>query len=321
MRHSIQAVCIAVLLAGANSALAQQYPNRPIRFIVPYAAGGAGDIFARVIGAKLGEAFKEQVVIDNRPGANAIIGTDMVAKAPPDGHTLVMANSAPFVVNPGLYKKLPYDSVKDFAPVSQGTYYAYVLIVHPSVAAKSVQELVALAKARPLSYGTAGAGSANHLAGEFLAAMTSIKLTPVPYKGSVVALADVLGGQIPMMFDTPITTLPQLKAGKVRALAYSGKRRMQQIPDVATMEELGYKGFEVSSWQGVITTAGTPKAAVDRLYQETVKALKLPDVIERLATQGGNELVGSTPAEYAQLIKDEIVKYAKIIQAAGIKVE
>ncbi len=321
MYHSKQVVCVALLFAGANSAIAQTYPNRPIRFIVPYAAGGSGDIFARVIGAKLGEAFKEQVVIDNRPGANAIIGTDMVAKAPPDGHTLVMANSAPFVVNPGLYKKLPYDPMKDFAPVSQGTYYGYVLIVHPSVAAKSVQELVALAKTKPLSYGTAGAGSANHLAGEFLAAMTSIKLTPVPYKGSVVALADVMGGQIPMMFDTPITTLPQLKAGKVRALAFSGKRRMQQIAEVATMEELGYKGFEVSSWQGVITTAGSPKVAVDRLHQETVKALKMPDVIERLATQGGNELVGSTPAEYAQLIKDEIVKYAKIIKEAGIKVE
>ncbi len=321
MYHSKQVVCVALLFAGANSAIAQTYPNRPIRFIVPYAAGGSGDIFARVIGAKLGEAFKEQVVIDNRPGANAIIGTDMVAKAPPDGHTLVMANSAPFVVNPGLYKKLPYDPVKDFAPVSQGTYYGYVLIVHPSVAAKSVQELVALAKTKPLSYGTAGAGSANHLAGEFLAAMTSIKLTPVPYKGSVVALADVMGGQIPIMFDTPITTLPQLKAGKVRALAFSGKRRMQQIAEVATMEELGYKGFEVSSWQGVITTAGSPKVAVDRLHQETVKALKMPDVIERLATQGGNELVGSTPAEYAQLIKDEIVKYAKIIKEAGIKVE
>ena len=321
MHRSKQVVCVAALLVLSGIVHAQQYPNRPIRFVVPYAAGGAGDIFARVIGAKLGEAFNQQVVIDNRPGANAIIGTDMVAKAPPDGHTLVMANSAPFVVNPGLYKKLPYDPVKDFAPVSQGTYYGYVLIVHPSVAAKSVQELVALAKTKPLSYGTAGAGSANHLAGEFLASTTSIKLTPVPYKGSVLALGDVMGGQIPMMFDTPITTLPQLKAGKVRALAFSGKRRMAQIPEVATMEELGYKGFEVSSWQGVITTAGSPKAAIDRLHQATVKALKMPDVIERLATQGGNELVGSSPAEYAQLIKDEIAKYAKIIQLARIKIE
>ena len=309
------------LLALAGAVSAQNYPNRPIRFIVPYAAGGAGDIYARVMGQKLGEAFSQQVVIDNRPGANGIIGTDMVAKAPPDGYTIVMANSAPFVLNPSLYKKLPYDPVKDFAPVSQGTYYAYVLIVHPSVAAKNVQELVALAKTKPMSYGSSGTGSANHLAGEFLASMTSIKLAHVPYKGSAMALADVLGGQIPFMFDTPITTLPQLKAGKVRPLAFSGKRRAPQLPDVATMEELGFKGFEVSSWQAIITTGGTPKPVVDRLYQESAKALKMPDVIERLATQGGNELVGSTPEQFSKLIREEITKYAKIIRDAGIRVE
>jgi tripartite-type tricarboxylate transporter receptor subunit TctC len=300
---------------------AQPYPNRPIRFIVPYAPGGAGDIFARVIGAKLGEAFGQQVVVDNRPGANAIIGTDMVAKAPPDGHTLVMANSAPFVLNPSLYKKLPYDPIRDFAPVSQGTYYGYVLIVHPGNAAKNVKELMASARTKPLSYASAGNGAANHLAGEFLASMSGVKLTHVPYKGSAPALADVMGGQVPMMFDTPITTIPQLKAGKVRGLAFSGKRRAPQFPDIATLEELGYKGFEVSSWQGVITTAGTPRTAIERLHRETVKALKMPDVIERLATQGGNELVGSSPDEYAKLIREEITKYARIIQQAGIRAE
>ncbi len=321
MRRKNKWALMVWLMASASVTGAQNFPNRPIRFIVPYVAGGAGDIFARVIGQKYGEAFKEQVVIDNRPGANGIIGTDMVAKAPPDGHTIVMANSAPFVLNPGLYKRLPYDAVKDFAPVSQGTYYAYFLIVNPSVPAKSVQELIAYAKTRNVSYGSTGTGGANHLAGEFLAAMTGVKLTHVPYKGSAAALVDVLGGQVPMMFDTPITTLPQLRAGKVRALAFSGKRRAPQLPDVATMEELGYKGFEVSSWQGVIAPGGSPKAVVDRLYRETVKALKMPDVIERLATQGGNELIGSTPDQYAQLIKDEIVKYAKIIKEAGIRIE
>jgi len=309
------------LCLTVGAVFAQNYPSRPIRFIVPYAPGGAGDIFARVIGQKLGEAFGQQVVVDNRPGANGIIGTDMVAKAPPDGHTLVMANSAPFVINPTLYRKLPYDAVKDFAPVSQGTYYAYVLIVHPSVPVKNVKELIAFARTRNVSYGSTGTGGANHLAGEFLAATAGIKLTHVPYKGSAAALADVLGGQIPMMFDTPITTIPQLKAGKVRALAFSGKRRAPQLPEIATMEELGFKGFEVSSWQGVITTGGTPKPVVNRLYQETVKALKKPDVIERLATQGGNELVGNTPDQYAQLIKDEVVKYAGIIKTAGIRIE
>jgi tripartite-type tricarboxylate transporter receptor subunit TctC len=234
-----------------------------------------------------------------------------------------MANSAPFVLNPSLYKSLPYDPVKDFAPVSQGTYYGYVLIVHPGVAAKSVKDLVELAKAKPLAlgYASAGNGSANHLAGEFLASVAGVKLTHVPYKGSGPALAEVIGGQMPMMFDTPITAIPQVKAGKVRGLAFSGKRRTPQLPDIVTMEEAGYKGFEVSSWQGVITTAGTPRHAIDRLHQETVKALKMPDVIERLATQGGNELVGSTPDQYAKLIRDEVVKYAAIIKAAGIRSE
>ena len=311
-----------VLWTGlADFTAAQSYPNRPIRFIVPYPAGGAGDIFARVIGAKLGDAFGQQVVVDNRPGANAIIGTDMVAKAPPDGHTLIMANSAPFVLNPSLYQKLPYDPVKDFAPVSQGTYYGYVLIVHPGVAAKSVKELVELAKAKPMVYASAGNGSANHLAGEFFAALAGVRLTHVPYKGSGPALTDVIAGQMPMMFDTPITAIPQVKGGKVRGLAFSGKRRTPQLPDVATMEELGFKGFEVSSWQGVITTAGTPRDAIERLHQATIRALKMPDVIDRLATQGGNELVGSNPDQYAKLIREEIVKYAKIIKDAGIRVE
>jgi tripartite-type tricarboxylate transporter receptor subunit TctC len=317
--RNVVAGLLTVLLVGV--AAAQGYPNRPIRFIVPYAPGGAGDIFARVIGVKYFDAFGQQVVVDNRPGAAGIIGTDMVAKAPPDGYTIVMANSAPFVLNPSLYKKLPFDPIKDFAPVSQGTYYGYLLIVHPGVTAKSVRELMDQAKSRPLAYASAGNGAANHLAGEFLASMAGVKLTHVPYKGSAPALADVLGGQVPFMFDTPITTFPQLKAGKVRALAFTGKRRAPQIADVATMEELGYKGFEVSSWQGVITTAGAPREAIDRLHQATVKALKMPDVIERLATQGGNELVGNTPDQYAALIRDEIVKYAKIIQAAGIRPE
>ena len=311
------------LAATAAGAYAQNYPARPIRFIVPYVAGGAGDIFARVIGQKLYEATGQTVVVDNRPGANGIIGTDLVAKAPPDGYTIVMGNSAPFVLNPALYSKLPYDPVRDFAPVTQGTYYAYVLVVHPSLPAKTVQELIAFAKARPgqLAYGSTGTGSANHLAGEFFGAMTGTKLTHVPYKGSAAALADVLGGQLPIMFDTPITSIPQLKAGKLRALGFSGNRRASQLPDVPTIDELGLKGFEVSSWQAILAPAGTPKPVVDRLYMETAKALKMSDVIERLATQGGNELIGSTPDQFAAVIKVEIAKYAKIIKDAGIRIE
>ena len=320
MRLRIIAVLIATITAGAH---AQTYPHKTIRFIVPYVAGGAGDIFARTVGQKLYAAMGQTVLIDNRPGANGIIGTDLLAKSPPDGYTIVMGNSAPFVLNPALYSKLPYDPVRDFAPVTQGTYYGYVLVLNPAVPAKSIEELVALAKAKPaqLSYGSTGTGGANHLAGEFLAIMTGTKLTHVPYKGSAAALADVLGGQLSMMFDTLITSIPQLKAGKLRAIGFSGNRRASQLPDVPTMDELGLKGFEVSSWQGILAPAGTPPAVVDRLYAETAKALKMPDVVERLATQGGNELVGSTPAQFAALIKAEIVKYGKVIREAGIRIE
>ncbi|MDB5810636.1 MAG: transporter substrate-binding protein [Betaproteobacteria bacterium] len=315
-------IVAAVLAALVGSLHAQNYPSRPIRFIVPYVAGGAGDIFARTIGQKYYEAMGQTVVVDNRPGANAIIGTDLVAKSPADGYTIVMGNSAPFVLNPSLYSKLPYDPVKDFAPITQGTYYGYVLVAQPSLPIKNLQELVAYVKTKPgLAYGSTGLGGANHLAGEFLAMMTGIKLTHVPYKGSAAALTDVLAGQLPMMFDTPITSIPQLRAGKLRAIGFSGSRRSPQMPEVPTFDELGLKGFEVSSWQGILAPAGTPKAIVDRLYREAVKALKMPDVVERLSTQGGNELIGSTPAEYSAQIKAEIVKYGRIIKDAGIRVE
>lgn len=312
-----------LLLAVVAGAYAQNYPTRPIRFVVPYGAGGAGDIFARTIGQKLADAMGQAVVVDNRGGANGIIGTDLVAKAPPDGYTIVMANSAPFVLNPSLYSKLPYDAVRDFAPVTQGTYYGYVLVVHPSVAAKSVRELLALSRTKPIAFGSSGVGGANHLAGELFSMMTGVKFTHVPYGrgGAVAALADVLGGQMPMMFDTPITSIPLLKAGRLRALGFTGKRRAPQLPEVPTLDELGLKGYEVSSWQGIIAPAGTPRPVIDRLYAETVKALKLPDVIERLATQGGNELVGSTPDQYAVTIKVEIARYAKIIKSAAITLE
>jgi len=300
---------------------AQTYPDHAIRFIVPYVAGGAGDIFARVVGQKLAEGFGQSVVIDNRPGANGIIGTDLLAKAQGDGYSLVMANSAPFVLNPSLYKTLPYQVAKDFSYITQGTYYAYVLIVHPAIPVKTVQELVDYARTRAVSYGSTGAGSANHLAGEFLSSMNNVPLTHVPYKGSAAALADLLGGQIPMMFDTPITTIPQLKAGKVRALAFTGKRRSLQLSDIPTMEELGYKGFEISSWQGIVAPAGTPKSVVNRIYQESAKVLKMPDVIEKLAKQGGNEIVASQPEAFAKVVQEELVKYAKIIKDAGIRLE
>ena len=316
-------LAIAAMAAPPCGVWAQAYPQKPVRFVVPFAAGGAGDIFARTIAQKLSEGFGHQVIVDNRPGANGIIGMEMVAKSPPDGYTIVMGNSAPMVLNPSLYAKLPYDPLKDFAPVTQGTVYPYILIVHPSIPVRSVAELVKLAKSQPaqLQYGSSGNGGANHLAGEMFKRAAGVNIVHVPFKGSAPALADVLGGQISMMFDTIVTTVPQLQGGKVRALAVTGAKRAPQTPDVPTLREVGYPGYEVTSWQAILAPANTPRPVIDRLYQETVKALKMPDVIDRLATRGGNELVGNTPDEFSKVIRNEIALYAKVIRDANIKLE
>jgi tripartite-type tricarboxylate transporter receptor subunit TctC len=317
------AVMVIAATQGTSSAQAQAFPQKPIQFVVPYAAGGAGDIFARTVAQKLSSAFGQQVVVVNRPGANGIIGMEQVAKAAPDGYTIVMGNSAPMVLNPSLYPKLPYDPVKDFAPVTLGTLYPYIVIVHPSLPAKSIAELVKLAKSRPgqLQYGSSGNGGANHLAGEMFKGAAQIDIVHVPFKGSAPALADTIAGQISMMFDTIVTTVPQLKAGKVRALAVTGEKRAPQTPDVPTIAESGYSGYKVTSWQSILAPAGTPRPIVERLYQESAKALKLPDVVERLATQGGNEIVASTPDEFAKVIREEIVSYGRIIKAANIRLD
>jgi tripartite-type tricarboxylate transporter receptor subunit TctC len=326
MNHALRlgsVLLVAMACIASEHAISQIYPQKPIRLVVPYTAGGAGDIFARTMAQKMGEAFGYQIIVDNRPGANGIIGMELVAKSPPDGYTLVMGNSAPIVLNPSLYAKLPYDPIKDFAPITQGTLYSYILIVHPSVPARSVDELVAMARSRAgqLQYGSSGAGGANHLAGEMFKRAAKIDIVHVPFKGSAPALADVLAGHIPMMFDTIVTTMPQLNAGKVRALAVTGARRAPQVPDIPTIAEKGYPGYEVTSWQSLLAPGGTPRAIIERLYQESVKALKLPDVIDRLATQGGNELVGNTPDQFAAVIKKEIAIYARVIKDAGIRLE
>jgi len=315
------AICAIAVVTG-SPAVAQTYPAKTVRVIVPFAAGGAGDIFARTVAAKLTESLGQTFVVDNRGGANGIIGMDLAAKSPPDGYTIVMGNSAPMVLNPSLYAKLPYDPVKDFAPITLGTLYPYVLIVHPSIPAHSVQELVAIARSSPgsLQYGSSGPGSANHLAGEMFGRAAKISIVHVPFKGSGPALADTVAGHVPMMFDTIVTTVPQWKAGRVRPLAVTSKTRAPQLPDVPVMSD-SFPGYEVTSWQSLLAPAGTPKPIVDRLYQETAKALKLPDVIDRLATQGGNQLVGSTPEEFAAIIRKEIALYAKVIRDANIRVE
>lgn len=299
----------------------QKFPQRPIRFICPYVPGGAGDIFTRTIAQKLTESLGHTVVVDNRPGANGGIGTGIVARAQPDGYTLLMGNSGPMTVNPVLYRRVPYDPIRDFAPITQGTSYQYVLVVPPSLPVASLKDFIGVLKAKPgqMTYGSTGIGGGNHLSGELLNLMTGTQSVHVPYTGSAAALAALLGGQLNYMFDTVITAVPHLRAGRLRALGVTALRRAYALPGVATLDEQGITGFELTQWQAVVAPAGTPRPVIDLLYREVVEALKKPDVIERLATQGGNELVGNTPEEFAQVIKNDLAKYAKLVKAAGIK--
>ena len=329
MRMAIHAAVALVVASWACGALAQKpdplqpYPARPVRFICPYVAGGAGDIFTRTIAQKLTDALGYSFVVDNRPGANGGIGTDLVAKAAPDGHTLLMGNSGPLTVNPVLYKKVPYDPVKDFAPITQGTSYMYVLVVPAALPVTNLNEFTALLKSKPgqMTYGSTGIGGGNHLSGELFNLMTGTQSIHVPYTGSAAALAALLGGQLNYMFDTVITAVPHLRAGRLRGIGVTALRRASSLPEVPTLDELGLKGFELTQWQAVVAPAGTLKPVVDLLYREVARALKMPDVIERLATQGGNELVGNTPQEFAQVIKSDLAKYAKLVKAANIQVQ
>jgi tripartite-type tricarboxylate transporter receptor subunit TctC len=318
MKIGFATFALAAMLSG--TAQAQDYPARPVRLVVPYAAGGNADIFGRTLAQKLGDALKLPFVVENRAGANGGIGADFVAKSAPDGYTLLVTANGPIVVNPVLYAKVPYDPVKDFAPVAQCVVYQYVLVTLAGSPIKSIADLVDAARARPgaVSYGSTGVGGGNHLAGELFALATGTQLTHVPYKGSAPALADLLGGQLTFMFDTVITSVPQIRAGKLRAFAVSSLKRASALPDVPTLDEAGIRGFDISQWQGVLAPAGTPKTIIDRLNVEIVKSLRAPEVRERLVTQGGNEIVTGSPEEFAALIKNDLQMYATLIKDARI---
>jgi tripartite-type tricarboxylate transporter receptor subunit TctC len=297
------------------------YPDRPIRLIVPFAPGGGTDLTARAIALKLTEAWGKPVVVDNRAGANGTIAVDIATKSPPDGYTLTMISSS-HSVNASLYKDLPYDLTRDLAPITQATSQPYALVIHPSVQAKSVKELVALTKSKPegLTYGSSGLGGLSHLSGALFASLANIKLIHVPYKGGNPALNDVIAGQIQMLFSTLLQADTQLKAGRVRALAVTTKKRSPAAPDLPTMQEAGVAGYEVAGWYGVLAPAKTPPALVDKLNAEIVRGLKSPDVQSKLAADG-SEAVGSTPAEFGAHIKSEVAKWARITKEAGIKAE
>ena len=311
----------AITLLAAGSAVAQPYPTKPIRLIVPFAPGGGTDITGRAIAMKLSEALGQTVVVDNRAGANGTIGADIAAKAPPDGYTLSMISSS-HSVNPSIMKKLPYDLINDLAPITQATTQPYALILHPSVAAKSVKELIALVKAKPdsLNYGSSGTGGLSHLSGALLCSMTGITMTHIPYKGGSPALTDLVGGQIQMLFSTILQAQSQLKGGRVRALAVTTARRSVGAPDLPTMQEAGVAGYEVAGWYGMVAPLKTPAAIIARLNTETVKALRAADIKDKLAADG-SEPVGSTSEAFSLHIKTEVAKWQKLVKDANIRAE
>ena len=313
---------LAVTLAACASAWGQSYPTKPERFVVPFAPGGSTDTLARVLGQKLSESLGQQVVVDNRTGANGNIGMEIVAKAPADGHTIVLGYIANVAIGPSLYDKLPFDPVKDYEHVTLLATSPNVLVAHPSVKATNMKELIALAKAQPgkLSFASAGVASVGHLTGEYIDQLAGIKMTHIPYKGSGQAVTDLLGGHIPLMYSGFSSTLSHIKSGKLRALAQTGEKRSPALPDVPTIAEQGFPKFEATAWYGVHAPAKTPKPIVNRLNAEFVKALKLPDVKEHLSKLGF-EIAGSTPEHYAGYIKTEIRKWEKVVKASGARPE
>ncbi|HZD20807.1 MAG TPA: tripartite tricarboxylate transporter substrate binding protein [Burkholderiales bacterium] len=312
---------LLALLAGA--AASQDYPAKPVRLIVPYVAGGNADIWARTLAQKLTEALRQAFVVENKPGANGRIGTDYVAKSPPDGYTLLAVASGPIVVNPVLYSQVPYDPLRDLAAVAQCAVYQYVLVTRTDAPYKSIQELVAAARARPgaLAYGSTGVGGGNHLAAELFGLASGTKFNHIPYKGSAPALADLLGGQLAFMFDTVITSVPHIRAGKLRAFAVSSAKRASSLPEVPTMQEAGFAGYDMSQWQGVLAPAGTPRTLIGMLNAQIAKAMHAPEVYERIALQGGNEIVTGTPEEFGALIRADLERYARLIREAKISAQ
>jgi tripartite-type tricarboxylate transporter receptor subunit TctC len=314
---------LAFLLSfSAAGAQAQEYPNRPIRLVVPASPGGGADFFARIVATRMSELLGQNMWVDFKPGGNGIIGTDAVAKAAPDGYTLLAGNNGPLSILPVLAKSLPYNPVEDFVPLSQLTVIPYVLTSDSKLSMRSYGELVAYAKANPgkLAYGSYGIGSPNHLAGELFAQMAGVELLHVPYKGTADAFRDLLGGQIPIMFVPTNIVAPHVKEGRVRAMAVSRTKRSAVLPEVPTLDELGLRGFEVTTWQGVLAPKGTPKAIVDKLYAALAQTAVSKEVVQQFAT-AGYELGGTTPAEFLQLIRSDAAKYGKLVKDANIQAQ
>jgi len=321
-RLVVSSVVAVFATLGAASAHAQAYPSKPIRIIIAQAPGSATDVISRVVGNRLQESLGQPIVIEARPGAGGAVGTEAAARSAPDGYTLFMANNSTHGSNPALYPKLPYDAVKDFAPITLVAAVPYVLVVDPSLPVSSVDQLIALAKSKPgkMNYASAGNGSTHHFCGELLKSMAGIDVQHIPYKGSPPAIAGLLGGEVSLMFANLTDIGGQLKSGKVKALAVTTAKRASLLPEVPTLAEAGLPGFEIGSWFGLLAPAGTPAAIVSRLNAETVKVLGRSDVQATLGAQG-LELAPGSPEQFAAHIKSEIAKFTRIAKAAGIKAE
>jgi tripartite-type tricarboxylate transporter receptor subunit TctC len=313
----------AALLAVATcaSASAQTYPQKPIRFVVGFPAGGGADLAGRSVAQKLADSLGVNVLVDNRPGASGNIAAELVAKAAPDGYTLFVSTIT-LSTNASIYAKLPFDAQRDFAPISLLTTVPIVIVVHPSLPARTARDLIGLARARPgdLAFASAGNGTAGHLSGEMFKQMAAVALTHVPYKGSPPALVDLLGGQVPIMFDGLNTSYPHARAGKMRALAVTTRKRAAVLPDVPTLDETGLAGFDAATWTGLLAPAATPAPVLDRLNAEVVRALNAPDVRERLVGLG-SEVAPMSREQFAAYLRDEIAKWARVVKAAGLRAD
>lgn len=317
----VRAVAL-VVSAAVTPLFAQQFPSKPIRFLVGFAPGGSTDIVARLLAQKMSENFGQQVVVDNRTGAGGMISAEALAKSPPDGYTIQACTTGMFAIQPFLYKKLPYDPERDLQPVTQTGSLPYIVVTHPSLPAKTIRELLAIAKQRPgdINFASSGLGTASHLSAELFQFMGRVKLTHVPYKGTGQALADLLAGQVVLIFDQPVSTMPHVKAGKLNVLAISSAKRFATLPEIPTVAESGVPGFESVSFAGVCVPNGTPRDIVNRLHGEITRVLKLPDIRDRLL-RDGIEPIGNTPEEFLAFTRRERAKWGKVVRDAGVRVE
>ena len=315
------ALAFGVALFSIGSVQAQSYPGKPVRMVVPFAPGGGTDVIARHLAARMSESLKRQIVVDNRAGANGIVGSEMVANAPADGYTLLFVSS-PHTVNPSLYAKLPYDTVRDFAPVSMAATSPYVLVAHTSLPVRDVRELIALAKARPgqIDYGSGGSGSSGHLAAELFNQMAGIRLREIPYRGAGPALAAVLGGQVALVFGNALTVKPHILSGRLRALGVAGVKRSAAAPGVPTIAESGLPGYSADAMLGLLAPARTPRAVIEFLNAEVHKAMRTPEMAEAMKNVGV-DVVLSTPEEFGRMIEAEMQRWGKVVRALNLKLE